>query len=161
MELRHQLTPLPMPCPKCASKHFTKNGFRNKRQRFLCHECGYTYSTAYGHSGKPKELKQKAVELYLEGMGFRGIGRVLNVSNVSVLNWIRKAADRIRELLQTMLPKQAREISIMEWDELWHFVRKKSQNSGYGWLWIGLGWSLSTSWLELAEKKPGNVSGKR
>jgi hypothetical protein len=122
---------------------------------------GYTYSTAHGHSGKPNEVKRKAVALYLEGMGFRGIGRILHVHNVSVLNWIRKAANHIRECLQKEIPKQAREISIMEWDELWHFVRKKSQNSGYGWLWIGLGWPSSISWLEPEEKKPERSSGRK
>lgn len=129
-----------MPCPKCQSKDFIKNGFLKQRQRYLCKQCGYTYSTAHGH-GKPKELKQKAVQLYLEGMGFRGIGRVLGISNVAVLKWMNLAADRLREYLQQEIPEQARKIAVMEWDELWHFVRKKSQNSGSGWPWTEIRWS--------------------
>lgn len=70
-------------------------------------------------------MKQKAVHLYLEGMGFRGIGRILGVSNVAVLKWINLAADMLRNKLKQEMPKQSRKIATMEWDELWHFVRKK------------------------------------
>ena len=35
------------------------------------------------------EVRQQALKLYLEGLGFRAIGRELNVSNVTVLNWVR------------------------------------------------------------------------
>ncbi|OON69206.1 hypothetical protein B0919_10850 [Hymenobacter sp. CRA2] len=30
-----------------------------------------------------------ALKLYLEGMGLRAIGRVLDVSNVTVMRWVR------------------------------------------------------------------------
>ncbi|OAV69560.1 Transposase [Bacteroidales bacterium Barb4] len=35
-------------------------------------------------------MKKQALRLCLEGLGFRSIGRLSGVSNVSVLNWIRK-----------------------------------------------------------------------
>jgi transposase len=34
--------------------------------------------------GKPNKIKRDALLLYLEGLGFRSIGRFLNVSHVSV-----------------------------------------------------------------------------
>ncbi|MFT4967609.1 MAG: transposase, partial [Candidatus Deianiraeaceae bacterium] len=34
-------------------------------------------------------LKRLALELYLEGLGFRSISRILKVSHVSIYNWIR------------------------------------------------------------------------
>ena len=33
----------------------------------------------------------------MEGIGFRRIERLLHVSHVSVINWVRKAAKRIRD----------------------------------------------------------------
>jgi hypothetical protein len=36
--------------------------------------------------------------LYLEGLGFRSIGRILEVSNVSVLNWIRSFGKEVKEV---------------------------------------------------------------
>ena len=35
--------------------------------------------------------------MYLEGLGFRSIGRILKVSNVSVLNWIKNTSKIISE----------------------------------------------------------------
>jgi transposase len=40
-------------------------------------------------TAKPKSMKKQALHLYLEGLGFRSIGRLLGVSNVSVLNRIK------------------------------------------------------------------------
>jgi len=34
--------------------------------------------------------KRFALELYLEGLGFRSIGRILKVSHVSIFNWIKQ-----------------------------------------------------------------------
>ncbi|OAV71428.1 Transposase [Bacteroidales bacterium Barb6] len=42
--------------------------------------------------------KKQALQLYLEGSGFRSIGSLLGVSNVSVLNWIRKYGKEVPEL---------------------------------------------------------------
>ncbi|OAV63858.1 Transposase [Bacteroidales bacterium Barb6XT] len=49
-------------------------------------------------TAKPGSMKKQALRLYLEGSGFRSIGRLLGVSNVSVLNWIRKFGKETQEL---------------------------------------------------------------
>jgi len=36
-----------------------------------------------------------ALELYLEGMDFRAIGRVLNISYGTVFRWIKKLGDNV------------------------------------------------------------------
>ena len=41
-------------------------------------------------------MKKLALQLYLVGFGFRSIGRVLGVSNVTVLNWIRAFGEQNR-----------------------------------------------------------------
>ena len=64
-----------------------------------------------------------------EGMGLRGIGRTLKVSNVSVLRWIRS---HIKEHVQLELPDDIRSIDIIEIDEMWHFSKKKNESFGYG-----------------------------
>lgn len=124
-----------MNCPKCSSKNYRKNGFKDGRQRYFCKECQYNYSTKHG-KGKPKELKIKAIELYLEGMGFRAIGRILDVSNVAVLKWVRNAANLLRKHIAGQFPEKKKNIEVMELDEMWHFVLKKSKKRGYGLLSI-------------------------
>ena len=120
-----------MLCPQCSSENSCKNGFKDDRQRYLCKDCSFNYSTEHGR-GKPKALKQQALELYLEGLGFRAIGRQLGVSNVAVLKWVRKAADILRTQLVHEIPTHKKAIKVMEFDEMWHFALKKSQKRGSG-----------------------------
>ena len=65
-----------MKCPKCQSEHRLKSGHANGNPRRLCQQCGCNYTRSQPR-GKPMELKRQAVRMYLEGMGFRAIGRVL------------------------------------------------------------------------------------
>ena len=41
-----------------------------------------------------------AIHLYLENMGFRAIGRVLGLSNIAFLKWIRAAGEWIQNYHQ-------------------------------------------------------------
>ena len=123
-----------MICPKCSSQERVKNGFLKGIQRYLCKGCNYTYSKPF--RGKSKEVKRKAIDLYLEGLGFRAVGRHLGVSNVAVLKWVRTAAEILRAQLVHEMPTQKKAIKVMEFDEMWHFALKKSQKRGSGWLSI-------------------------
>ena len=72
-------------------------------------------------------MRRQALQLYLEGMGFRAIGRVLGISNVTVLNWVRafgEAAERERQ------PQKPPGVAMI--DEVWHFVQAKKINAGSG-----------------------------
>ena len=57
-------------------------------------------------------MKRFALKLYLEGMGFRAIGRILNVSNVAVLKWIRKFGEELPP------PTPPEEVLVMNLDEM-------------------------------------------
>ena len=77
-------------CPKCESKEAIKSGVINDRQRFKCKECGYHYTVAkVGREVNPYYVV-KALQLYIEGVGYREIERLLGVSHVSVMNWVKK-----------------------------------------------------------------------
>ncbi len=60
-----------------------------------------------------------ALQLYLEGLVFRSIGRVLGVSNVTVLNWIRAFGEQIEDL------KSADPVVYTEMDEIRTYVGQK------------------------------------
>jgi len=51
--------------------------------------------------------------LYLEGLGFRSIGRILGVSNVSVLKWIREFGQKAQEL-----NRENQQIEMVEVDKM-------------------------------------------
>ena len=48
------------------------------------------------------------------------------MSNVTVLNWVKQAALALPE------PEKSAYVDIIELDELWHFVKKRRKNAGYG-----------------------------
>ena len=87
-----------MNCPKCNSSMRVKSGLIKGRQRYKCKECGCNYTVEIKSTAKPKSQKKQALHLYLEGLGFRSIGRFLGVSNISILNWIRSFGKNVQEL---------------------------------------------------------------
>src|SRR3989304_3628663 len=77
-----------MNCPKCNSANHVKNGMASGRQRYKCKKCSLNYTVEYKAGIKP-EYKRLALMMYLEGMGLRSISRIIGVSNVAVLKWIK------------------------------------------------------------------------
>ncbi len=76
-------------CPHCQqNQYMIKASFnRCRTQRYLCQAClGYFTPKPKPHS-YDDAVKTKALQLYLEGHSFRGIGRLLGVHNQSVINW--------------------------------------------------------------------------
>ena len=102
-------------------------------------------STAFSTS-----VKRQALQLYLEGLGFRSIGRFLGVSHVSVQKWIKKFGQELEDL------KSENEISIVEMDEMHTYISNKKNIAGSGLLLIELGKSSSTALLVAEERKLDN-----
>ena len=101
-------------------------------------------------TAKPKSLKKQALHLYLEGLGFRSIGRFLGVSNVSVLNWIRDFGAKVQDLHIT-----GQQIEMVEVDEMHSYIGSKKTAVGYGLLLTDMGKDSSTSLLATeAMKRP-------
>src|SRR5689334_5146905 len=77
-----------MDCPQCNCRDLIKRGSKAGHQRYMCRACG-RYST----DSQPKfsaQTRAMAIEMYMNSMGIRAIGRVLGASPAAVLNWIRK-----------------------------------------------------------------------
>ena len=142
-----------MYCPKCYSDQYVKSGFTKKRQRYKCKHCNCNF-TQSRMRGATLEIKLQALRLYLEGLGFRSIGRILKVSNVTVLYWIRNLGKSVKSYVQTQMPDDIRHVDIIEMDEMWHFTKKKNENSGFGLLSIGIAKKFLDSQLEVVAKKP-------
>lgn len=121
-------------CPECTSKLNVKNGRVREVQRYKCKSCGCNFTIEHKGRGKPEEQKRLALHMYLEGMGIRGIGRILKVSNVTVLTWVRSFCEKIKDLRKDIKPQC---VEVMELDEMWHFIQKKRTNFGSGSLMIG------------------------
>lgn len=152
-----------MHCPKCWNEEYIKNGIHiwTQRQRYKCKnqecKCEFTKKELWRVKF---ETKVMALKLYLEWMWFRWIWRILWVSNVSVLNWIREFWYVALELQKQFLNKLTN-IPDLELDEMWHFVGKKLTNCGYGWVQKNEKQKLLHGLVDLAEKLDEINFGKK
>jgi transposase-like protein len=146
-----------MNCPKCNGAERVKSGRIRGRQRYKCKACGCNYSDEVKFTGEPKSMKKQALHLYLEGMGFLSIGRILGGSNVSVLNWIRRFGKEIESL-----HSENQEIEMFEVDEMHSYIETKKTIVGYGLLLIDMGKDSSTSILATeATQQPKNFGNNK
>lgn len=77
-------------CPRCDSPEAVKSGIVNDRQRYRCKKCGYYFTVNKLGKHIDSYYVTKALQLYIEGISYREIERILGVSHVSVMNWVRK-----------------------------------------------------------------------
>ena len=141
-----------MKCLKCSSENVCKNGKMYGVQRYKCKDCNYNYTK--GRNCKDKSLKRFALELYLEGLGFRSIGRLIKVSHVSVCNWVKQYGQSL-DLLQN-----DHKVCLTEIDEMHSYVGSKKTQCGSGLLLIDMQKNSSTSLLETDRQRRGKNFGK-
>ena len=113
-------------CKRCGAADHVKNGIVRGFQRYHCLSCGCNF-TMTPPRGKPPAMKALALLLYAMGnVSFCSIARILGVSDVAVLNWVRDEARKLPE------PSLKAELVVVTLDEMWHFVKKRLTNSGFG-----------------------------
>ncbi len=146
-------------CKKCQSRKCVKNGLVRGLQRYQCKLCGYNF-TVTAARGKHPGMKALSILLYSMGnMSYRMIGKLLDVSHVSVYEWIRSEAEKLP------VPTVAADVEVVMLDEMWHFIQKMILSSGEPWpgFWVGVMMhpakdSLITSALK--EKSSSPTTGK-
>ncbi|MES2240878.1 MAG: hypothetical protein V4497_11540 [Bacteroidota bacterium] len=76
-------------CPKCQNSNIVKSGVINQKQRYLCKDCNYFFTVNKIGKKIDDYYVTKALQLYLEGLSYREIERIIGVSHVSISNWIK------------------------------------------------------------------------
>jgi len=114
-----------MKCRYCGSVKNVKNGRHHGKQRYKCKECGYQF-TIEQPKGKDAEIKCLAIILYVNGLSYRAISKIVNVSHVAVYEWVKAFG-----LLTYEKPKPSGPVAV-ELDEMWHYINLKKTNYGYG-----------------------------
>lgn len=140
-----------MNCSKCGSVDCAKDGIVKERQRYKCKACGYRYTV--NQRGFSLAIKRQALQLYLEGLGFRSIGRFLKCSHVAVYHWIRAHGESIESI------RSATGVEVVEMDEMHTYVGSQKIIAGSGLLLIDMGNDCSTAWWAPATPKPGESYG--
>jgi hypothetical protein len=111
-------------CPYCGQhNHVMKAGMnRTGSQRMKCGSCRRYFTPNPKPMGYDQSTKEMAVRLYLEGMSFRGVGKVLSVHYLSVINWVNAHEAQLPQQVTDSTPTQT-----VETDELYTFVGQKNE----------------------------------
>ena len=102
-----------------------KNGKHLQKQRYRCKACGFQFTRGTPRGRAPSE-KALAILLYTLGLSMNAVARLLKVSTPAVLRWVRNFAEKTYE------KPEPGEAVIVELDEMWHYLRSKKTNSGFG-----------------------------
>ena len=76
-------------CPKCQGNQIIKSGVINSKQRYLCKKCNYFFTVPKIGKNIDDYYVTKALQLYLEGLSYREIERIIGVSHVTISNWVK------------------------------------------------------------------------
>ena len=114
-----------MKCPKCEE---TEEQYKNGKtkagsQRYRCYSCGCSYTPEKKVQGYGKALRQKAIQLYIDGAGLRRTGRQLGIHHQTVANWTKEHAEQLPEV-----PMPA-EVKTAEFDEIFTYIGDKKTES--------------------------------
>lgn len=109
-----------MNCQYCKGKCRKAGRQRNGVQRLYCAICKKYQQTNYQKQAYMPGINGKISNLLREGVGIRGIGRILKIAVGTVLRRIKVLAKRINK------PEHVEEGQGYEVYELWTYVGKKS-----------------------------------
>lgn len=77
-------------CPKCGGAEHARSGIVKGRQRYRCKACSYHFTVYKEGKSIDNYYVIKSLQLYIEGLSYREIERILGVSHVSVMNWVKR-----------------------------------------------------------------------
>jgi transposase-like protein len=125
-----------MECHHCSSASYRKNGTHQGVQRYICKDCGRSF-TSRGERFD-RSVKEKAIEMYLNNVGIRKVARFTGASPAAVLKWVRAAGKRLADQLQQAATTVASGLpDVIEMDEIYTFVKKNSKGQSFGLLIVG------------------------
>jgi len=102
-----------MRCKYCGSEKLTKKGFVAKKQLYKCKDCGHRFydNENFAKMKVDKKSIVLALNLYYDGLSLRKTQRNLEqifglrISQVTILNWIKKYSKLVQEYVMTLEPE--------------------------------------------------------
>jgi len=140
-----------MDCPKCKSSRRVKDGIIHGRQRYRCKECLYRYTVERKSDVKPAQVRRLALELYLEGLGFRSIGRILKISYGTVYAWVKRWSAHI------VFPRRENVASPATLQDMLAYIESKKTAGQSGLLLIDLEKGISLISVDSTQKQQNTI----
>ena len=116
-----------MQCPECGHHHIRKNGHRRGKQNHICVNCDRQFIDHYSPRGYDDWTKRLCLRMYVNGLGFRGIERVIGVAHTTVIDWLAQVGACLPDAYD---PEEIPQVG--ELDELETFVGRKRDKV---WIW--------------------------
>jgi transposase-like protein len=89
---------IPVFCPHCQSDQVIKGGKTQvSKQRYKCQNAAcphYSFQLDLTYKGRSPEIKDRIIEMALNGSGIRDTARVLKISPTTVINELKKKRRR-------------------------------------------------------------------
>ncbi|HEH5237354.1 IS1595-like element ISCco3 family transposase [Campylobacter jejuni] len=89
-------------CPHCKSSKFVKNGTSRGTRRFLCRECGKSFTTTnntiFANGKKDLSVWQKYIHCMIEKYPLRKTAEICGVSLPTAFAWRHKILDALQEM---------------------------------------------------------------
>ena len=133
----------PCPNPDCSHYRLINHGNisaistylsqSGKRRIFRCSQCEGTFSetrdTVFFDLRSPEEKVMMALKMLLVKVALSDMGFVLGVTEETVLEWLRRAAQKAHEINAHLLRDLP--VTQVQLDEMWNFIRRKqAQQAG-------------------------------
>ena len=141
-------------CPHCGKNNLGKAGKSTKGiQRYFCKNDGcktHTFMLEYSNKAYQAGIKEKVIEMAINGSGIRDTSRVLGIHKDTVISTLKKKEDRLVQVnpnfnqgndsgeWEVTLKPFCEEV---EMDEQWSFVGSKSNQR---WIWYAVEHSTNT-----------------
>lgn len=123
-----------MHCPNCHSTNLVKNGLNLlNKQMYRCKYCGRQFVLEPSKVVITDETKKLIDDMLLEKIPLAGIARVLKISERWLQDYVNKKYDETPREAQVIKKSKGR--LIIECDELWSYVGKKSNKQ---WVWLAI-----------------------
>jgi transposase-like protein len=114
-----------MKCPYCQKEEQQHRAGKTKAgsQRYRCYACQRKYTPNPKPRGYPPELRQQALQMYVDGINLRRIARHLNLHHQTVANWVKEHAENLPH------PPTPKEVETAELDEVFSYIGNKKTES--------------------------------
>jgi transposase-like protein len=128
-------------CKYCGDELCYKYGKYRDVQKYRCKECGRVFSDKQDTRYKLKKYslakRRLAITMYLNNVGIRSIEKILNISNVLLLNWFKNIGKYLKYAPESKDRNRAKvleetKMATLEMDELYSFVKENLTELKFG-----------------------------
>jgi len=110
-------------CPYCQTNEGQVKAGLNKSgsQRYRCQKCQRRYTPEPKTHGYSPDIRQQALQNYVDGVNLRRNGRVLGIDHHTVINWVNAYTNGLPD----RPPLPADRPQVCEVDEVFTFIAAK------------------------------------